>query len=357
MNGKADQQLQELKTVVDNAQAHLQQSKLTKDTAAVPRVEQAIPRVEKTVPRVEETPIYTRQTRAATKTRTRSKRKPSTTHLTATIHLPNAPPAQSTQSKVKAATVRSTAKDKPTATKPTSDRRSNRLHQHTASSRRKSHTANAVFESAQFNNQFVLIYHRHEQAFAAGVMDKDTGKILQYRQLLRHPQLKQAWTKSSANEFGRLAKGVGGRIKNPTETIRFIKYEDIPKNRRKDVTYGSFVCSVRPEKIDEPNRTRFTAGGDKINYPGEVATPTAEMLVAKILFNSVISTRGAKFMTIDISNFYLNTTQTTDIPDEIIHEYRLKKKVDHKGFVNLEVTKGMYGLPQAGLLANELLEQ
>jgi hypothetical protein len=50
--------------------------------------------------------------------------------------------------------------------------------------------------------------------------------------------------------------------------------------------YGSFVCSVRPEKIDEPNQTRFTAGGYKINYPGEVATPTAEMLVAKILINT-----------------------------------------------------------------------
>jgi hypothetical protein len=44
-----------------------------------------------------------------------------------------------------------------------------------------------------------------------------------------------------------------------------------------------------PEKAD-PNRTRFTAGGDKINYPGKAATPTADMLVAKILFNSVIST-------------------------------------------------------------------
>jgi hypothetical protein len=72
------------------------------------------------------------------------------------------------------------------------------------------------------------------------------------------------------------------------------------------VTYGSFVCTVRPEKA-EPNQTRFTAGGDKINYPFEVATPTAEMLVAKILFNSVISTPGARFMTMDISNFYLMT--------------------------------------------------
>jgi hypothetical protein len=48
-------------------------------------------------------------------------------------------------------------------------------------------------------------------------------------------------------------------------------------------------------------------GGDRINYPGEVATPTAEMLVAKMLFNSVISIREARFMKMDISIFYLMT--------------------------------------------------
>ena len=66
------------------------------------------------------------------------------------------------------------------------------------------------------------------------------------------------------------------------------------------------MCSVRPEK-KENNRTRFTVGGEKIDYPGEVATLTADMLVAKILFKSIISTKGARFMTIDISNFYLMT--------------------------------------------------
>jgi hypothetical protein len=71
----------------------------------------------------------------------------------------------------------------------------------------------------------------------------------------------------------------------------------------KDIMYGQFVCTVRPEKA-EPNCTRFTAEGDRINYPGKVATPTAEMLVTKMLFNSVISTGGARFMTMVISNFY-----------------------------------------------------
>ena len=48
-------------------------------------------------------------------------------------------------------------------------------------------------------------------------------------------------------------------------------------------------------------------GGDRTNCPVDCGTPTAELLTIKLLLNSVISTPGAKFMTIDISNFYLNT--------------------------------------------------
>ena len=111
-----------------------------------------------------------------------------------------------------------------------------------------------------------------------------------------------------------------------TNTIKFIHEREVPANRKKDVTYGQFVCTIRPEKA-EKERTRFTVGGDIINYPGDVATPTAEMLVAKMLVNSVVSTPGARCMCMDISNFYLMTPlkrpeyikiKLSDIPDEII---------------------------------------
>ena len=119
---------------------------------------------------------------------------------------------------------------------------------------------------------------------AMAVMDASTGKMLNYRQLRRDPKYKIQWDKSAANEFGRLAGGVGNRVKG-TKTIEFIRKCDVPQSRMKDVTYGSFVCNVRNEKT-EKNRTRFVVGGDRINYPGEVATPTAEMLVAKLLLTA-----------------------------------------------------------------------
>jgi hypothetical protein len=85
-------------------------------------------------------------------------------------------------------------------------------------------------------------------------MDKDIGKLLNYRALLRHPAYHNEWTMSSANEFGRLANGISGRVKG-TNTIRFIRKKDIPKDQVKDVTYGQFVCTIQPEK-KEPNCTR-----------------------------------------------------------------------------------------------------
>ena len=71
-------------------------------------------------------------------------------------------------------------------------------------------------------------------------------------------------------------------------------------------------------------------------------------------------------MTLDVKNFYLNTPMVRyeyvcikidDIPEEIIVEYNLREKVTSDGHVYVEIQKGMYGLPQAGILAQQLLEQ
>ena len=112
----------------------------------------------------------------------------------------------------------------------------------------------------------------------------------------------------AANKFSRLAQGVGNRIKE-IDTMTFISKKDVPRDRTRDVTYASFLYKVRNEK-KERNRTQLVFGGDRTNYTGEAATPTKEMLVAKLLFNIVVSTKGARFMIADSNNFYLNTQLT-----------------------------------------------
>ena len=86
-------------------------------------------------------------------------------------------------------------------------------------------------------------------------------------------------------------QGIGNWIKDPTNTCHFITKEQVLDNCFRDVTYGKFECTVRNEKA-EKHRTRLVIGGHHIKNAGDMGTPTAEMLLVKIMLNSVISTPG-----------------------------------------------------------------
>jgi hypothetical protein len=82
-----------------------------------------------------------------------------------------------------------------------------------------------------------------------------------------------------------------------------------------------------------------------------------------MLLNSVISTPGALFATFDLKDFYLGTPMQrkeymhipiSSIPPSIIKQYHLLDLV-YNGFVLVEIFRGMYGLPQAGILAYDQL--
>ena len=69
-------------------------------------------------------------------------------------------------------------------------------------------------------------------------------------------------------------------------------------------------------------------------------------------------------MTIDISDFYLDTPLPGKeymripvklIPACIMEQYQLAGLV-HNGFVYIEISKGMYSLPQSDILANDCLQ-
>ena len=74
----------------------------------------------------------------------------------------------------------------------------------------------------------------------------------------------------------------------------------------KKPTYAQVVVDFLPQ-TEDPNRVRITAGGNLIEYSGELTTRTADLTAANMLWNSVISTDGAKCMGFDIGDFYLET--------------------------------------------------
>ena len=188
-------------------------------------------------------------------------------------------------------------------------------------------------------------------------INPDTGKIAEYRELSQSSD-GAIWQNSNCEEIGRLAQGYG--TVNGTNTIHFIRRSAIPRGRR--AAYLRVVSAFRPEKA-KPHRVRWTVRGDKIDYPFEVSTKTADLTTAKLLFNSVLSTPEARFFDIDLKDFYLGTPMDRYeymrvpiwmLPDAIIEQYQLTPLFDD-GFVYVEIRRGMYGLPQAGRLANDQL--
>jgi hypothetical protein len=67
------------------------------------------------------------------------------------------------------------------------------------------------------------------------------------------------WQHSYGNKIGCLAQGMPGR-NTSTNTIVFIKKNQVPQNRAKDVTYGLITWLIRPEKIEEPNQKGWLQG-------------------------------------------------------------------------------------------------
>jgi hypothetical protein len=69
---------------------------------------------------------------------------------------------------------------------------------------------------------------------------------------------------------------------------------------------------------------------------------------------------------LDIKDFYLNTPmkryeymciKITNTPEEIIKDYKMHEIVTENGYVYCKIQKGMHGLPQAGIIAQKLLQE
>jgi ribosomal protein S10 len=92
--------------------------------------------------------------------------------------------------------------------------------------------------------------------FANAVMDDETGDMLEYRQLIKRPKYRDTWSKAFGKEIGRLAQGQKGVVEG-TDAIFFKSMDEVPPERRKDITYARICANYRPEKAD-PNRIRIT---------------------------------------------------------------------------------------------------
>jgi hypothetical protein len=162
------------------------------------------------------------------------------------------------------------------------------------------------------------------------------------------------WAQAEADELRRLV--------TTTKTMHFIHHHQKPKQRQ--ASYYNPQPRIKLKDGQYEFRIRGTYGGDRSDYDGDVSAFTADISTVKILLNSIVSTDNAKFASLDISDFYLYTKldnpeymklHRRHLPQRIIDEYQLTDLFvnDH---VMVEVIGGMYGLKQAGLLAQHELK-
>ena len=91
---------------------------------------------------------------------------------------------------------------------------------------------------------------------------------------------------------------------------------------------------LTPKKSD-PYRTQLTLGEDRVNYLGDCVTPTVGLAMVKLPLNSIVGTLNAKFIRIDIKDFYLNTPMArreymhlklSNLPESVVQQYNLEVK-------------------------------
>jgi hypothetical protein len=131
-----------------------------------------------------------------------------------------------------------------------------------------------IFRSLAFPTHKKIAKH-----IANSVINEDTGASLEYLHLIIDYSTFTIWNKAAANDFVRLAQGVGSRI-DDLNIILFIPRQAVPKGKL--VTYGRFVVDIRPDK-SEVHRVRLTVGGNLIQYPGDVSTRSADVTTSKCL--------------------------------------------------------------------------
>ena len=138
----------------------------------------------------------------------------------------------------------------------------------------------------------------HHLALHGNAFNLDTGQIAEYRELGQCSNGAFWQASKNADEMGRLAQGYSS-IKG-TNTMFYIRVLDIPCGRK--ATYLCDNLAFLPEK-DNPRLVHWTCGGNKVDYLFNVSTNTADLTTAKLLINSVLSTKNAKFLTTDMKDF------------------------------------------------------
>jgi hypothetical protein len=190
--------------------------------------------------------------------------------------------------------------------------------------------------------------------------------ILSYKKLMNDPAMAEVWQTAFGKDFGGMAQCDNKTGQKRIDAMFVMTHNDIKHALKagKKFTYCNPVVHHHPQKED-PNRIQLTAGGNLIHCNEELLVLTAGLETAKLHWNSFVGTAMARYMCIDLKNFYLTakleyyeymTIPLAYFPPWIVNQYNLNLHALN-GKVHLELRRVVWILLQAGILANKQLQQ
>ena len=106
------------------------------------------------------------------------------------------------------------------------------------------------------------------------------------------------WDRENVREVARLAHGCGPDMPAGTNTIFFVDHKLKPSYKK--FTYIYIVITERLY-MKETKQVRCRVWGGCIQYDGDLDTPIANLTTVKFHLNSIISTHGSQYSSIDIN--------------------------------------------------------
>jgi hypothetical protein len=166
---------------------------------------------------------------------------------------------------------------------------------------------------------------------------------------MNDPAMAETWQTAFVKDFGGMLQGnnkMGQKGTNAMFVMSHNKIQHVLDTRCK-FTYGNPVIDYVPHHI------QITAGGNLTTYSSSPSVRTADLDTAKLHWNSVISTKWAKYMCLDVKKISLTTKleyfKYMCMPLELfpiwIQEQYNLKMLAYKGFVQLEMQRAVWGLP------------
>ena len=187
--------------------------------------------------------------------------------------------------------------------------------------------------------------------YTTPAVNSTSNDILPSYRLLRQGPDGARWERAGDSAIFKLVDDTG--------TMHFIPYDHTVS-----YCYYKPVCKMKKgdDGVAQPH-VRGTAADTKSTYDGPTAANTADLSTVKLLLNSVVSTPNAKFCSADVKDYYLGTPMAVaaymvislkQLSTTVIDKYNLRS-LSHNNNVMVKITKGMYGLAQAGRLAQDRL--